>query len=229
MAVRRTGPAAARVKVPPYERIRQAILDGALKPGDPLVETTLAAWCEVSRTPVREALRRLEQDGLVDRTDRGLVVRERSPEEILDIYVTRIALEATAARVAADRRTEHDLRLLRRLVERCAEIPAGETEAMVDANNQFHQAVWRASHNKSLIDLLERLGMHVARYPGTTLAAPGRWDEARREHHRIAAAIDRRDAELAYELTMRHFSEARDIRLDLFTDEASAADLRTEQ
>lgn len=225
MAVRRTGPTApvaGRPKVPPYERLKQAIVDGELKPGDPLVETTLAAWCEVSRTPVREALRRLEQDGLVDRTDRGLVVRERSPEEILDIYVTRIALEATAAKVAADRRTEHDLRLLHRLVERCAQLPAGETDAMVEANNQFHQAVWRASHNKSLIDLLERLGMHLARYPGTTLAAPGRWDAARRQHERIAAAIDRRDAESAYELTMEHFSEARDIRLDLFADEASA-------
>src|ERR1700754_1808293 len=82
----------------PYERLKQAILDGELVPGQQLVEISLAQWCQVSRTPIREALSRLEQDGLALRTDRGLVVRERSPEEILDIYDTRIVLEAMAAR-----------------------------------------------------------------------------------------------------------------------------------
>ena len=84
-------------RVQPYEILQQAILRGELAPGQPLVETTLAARYNVSRTPIREALTRLEQDRLVERTDRGLVVRRRSPEQILDIYETRIALEATAA------------------------------------------------------------------------------------------------------------------------------------
>ena len=65
-----------------YDRIRQAIVSGELRPGDPLVETALADWCQVSRTPIREALTRLEQDGIVVRTDRGLCVREDSPEDV---------------------------------------------------------------------------------------------------------------------------------------------------
>lgn len=217
----RSAPAVAEAKVPPYERIKKAIVDGDLKPGDPLVETTLAAWCEVSRTPVREALRRLEQDGLVERNDRGLVVRRRSPDEILDIYVTRIALEATAARVAAERRTEHDLRTLHRLVERARQIRQGDTDAMVEVNNLFHRTVWRASRNESLIDMLERLNLHMARYPGTTLNAPGRWKAARRQHEEIVAAIEGRDGDAAHDIAMRHFSDARDIRLDLFADDVS--------
>ncbi|MBO0826374.1 MAG: GntR family transcriptional regulator, partial [Streptosporangiales bacterium] len=112
--------------------LKQAILKGELEPGQPLVETALAAWCEVSRTPIREALTRLEQDGLVDRTDRGLVVRQRSPEEILDIYETRLALEATAGRMAAERRTAHDLRLLKRLLQRCEEISVKDSAGMAE-------------------------------------------------------------------------------------------------
>lgn len=208
--------------VPPYEIVKNAILSGELRPGQQLVETVLADWCEVSRTPIREALRRLEQDGLVDRTDRGLVVKERSPEEILDIYETRVALEATAGRMAAERRTDHDIRLLRRLLDRCLSVPVDDREGMVEANRQFHRAVWRASRNESLLDLLERLNLHLARYPGTTLEAPGRWEVACRQHGDLVDAIERRDTEAAHDIAMRHFIDARDIRLDLFAEQAAA-------
>lgn len=208
-------------RVPPYEMLKQAILSGELKAGQPLVEASLAAWCQVSRTPIREALRRLEQDGLIERSDRGLVIRQRSPQEILDIYETRITLEATAGRMAAERRTDHDVRLLRRLHERGEQIPPEDISAVVEANRQFHRAVWRASHNDSMLDLLERLNLHLLRYPETTLAAPGRWQEARKQHARLVDAIEARDSEAAYQIAFEHFVDARDIRLALFADEES--------
>jgi DNA-binding GntR family transcriptional regulator len=211
------------VRVAPYEMIKKAILAGDLKPGQPLVEAALAAWCEVSRTPIREALRRLEQDGLINRSDRGLVVCKRSPEEILDIYETRVVLEATAGRVAAERRTEHDIRLLRRILERGAAASQNDVDEMVDANQQLHRAVWRATHNESLIDLLERLNLHLARYPGTTLSAPGRWQVALREHELLVDAIEGRDGDTAHEAAMNHFTEARNIRLQLFVDGESSS------
>ncbi|WP_396449564.1 GntR family transcriptional regulator [Actinomadura sp.] len=209
------------VRVPPYEMLKNAILSGELKAGQPLVEASLAAWCQVSRTPIREALRRLEQDGLIERSDRGLVIRERSPQEILDIYETRIALEATAGRMAAERRTDHDIRLLRGLWERGNRIPPEDITAIVEANRQFHRAVWLASHNDSLLDLLERLNLHLLRYPETTLAAPGRWKVARDQHGELVDAIEKRDPEGAYQVAMQHFADARDIRLSLFAEEVS--------
>jgi DNA-binding GntR family transcriptional regulator len=202
--------------------LKKAILTGELKPGQPLVENTLAAWCQTSRTPIREALRRLDHDGLIQRSDRGLVVRKRSPEEILDIYETRIVLEATAGRMAAERRTEHDVRIMRKLMERCDQVSEGEPEAMADANQLFHRAVWRASHNESLLDLLERLNLHLARYPGTTLAAPGRWTAAREQHGQLVDAIEARQGDRAYDIAMEHFADARNIRLELFADELAA-------
>lgn len=208
-------------RVAPYEMLKQAILSGELAPCQPLVETTLASWCGVSRTPIREALRRLEQDGLVDRSIHGLAVRERSPEEILDLYDTRIVLEATVGRVAAERRTDHDVRLLRWSLQHGDDVSADDSDGMVEANQQFHHAVWRASHNESLVDLLERLHLHLARYPGTTLSSPGRWDAARAQHAELVDAIERRDDDAAHHIAERHFLEARDIRLALFAKESA--------
>jgi DNA-binding GntR family transcriptional regulator len=223
MTARRTGSVAPAVPTDnrqptPYERLKQAIVTGELAPGQQLVETVLAQWCQVSRTPVREALTRLEQDGLVLRTDRGLVVRERSPEEILDIYETRIVLEATAARVAATRRSAIDLITLRRIADGLERLDTPDENAMASANRDFHRALWRATHNDSLIDLLTRLDLHLARYPATTLSQPGRWAEANAEHRAILDAIEAQDLALAAELASGHFAKARDLRLELWAD-----------
>lgn len=206
-------------RISPYEMLKNAILSGELEPGQQLVETALADWCEVSRTPIREALRRLEQDGLVTRSDRGMIVQERSPEEILDIYETRIALEAAVGRIAAERRTDHDLRSLQRALKLGQATDDSISDAKIEANQRFHRAVWRASHNDSLIDLLERLNLHLARYPGTTLNAPGRWQTACDEHAELLDAIENRDGERAYQVALRHFTAAREIRLAQFAEE----------
>jgi DNA-binding GntR family transcriptional regulator len=202
----------------PYDRIKQAILDGTFPPGHALVETSVAEWCGVSRTPIREALTRLAQDGLVNRTDRGMIVRERTPEEILDIYEVRIALEATAARLAADRHTAIDRVRLERMtaLAEAVEEPVGPTHA--DRNRDFHRSIWLASHNDSLIDLLDRLNMHLLRYPITTLTAPGRWSESIEEHRELVKAILDRDSARAEQLAERHFTTARDIRLALWEE-----------
>lgn len=224
MANARSGRSAARLpepvnKITPYQRLKEAIRAGELIPGQQLVESVLAEWCEVSRTPIREALSKLQHDGLVERNDRGLVVRERSPEEVLDIYETRIALEGTAARMAAERRNSHDLILLRRALSRLEALNTDDVDAMVRANRQFHTAVWRASHNSSLIDLLERLDLHLVRYPANTLESPGRWERSNEQHQAIVAAIEARDSDGAEKSAVTHFTEARDIQLALF-DEA---------
>jgi DNA-binding GntR family transcriptional regulator len=221
MATARAGRSVAPLPAPanrisPYQRLKEAIRSGELRPGQQLVESALADWCEVSRTPIREALSKLQHDGLVERSERGLVVRERGPEEVLDIYEARIALEGTAARLAAERRSSHDLMLLRRSLARLETVADGDVDAMVDSNRQFHTAVWRASHNVSLTDLLERLDLHLARYPASTLASPGRWQRANEQHRGMVSAIEARDSDSAERAAIAHFTEARDIRLSLF-------------
>jgi DNA-binding GntR family transcriptional regulator len=220
MATAKRSRGSAQERLAPYEMLKRAILSGELAPGQPLVETPLAEWCGVSRTPIREALTRLEQDGLVHHSDGGLVVRVRSPEEILDIYDTRIVLEAKVGKVAAERRTDHDVRMLSYALQRGRETDASDSSAMVEANELFHRMVWRASHNEALVDLLQRLNLHLGRYPETTLVAPGRWAEAIGEHADLAEAIEQRRGDAAYDIAQRHFERARDIRLALFAESA---------
>ena len=200
----------------PYESLRDAILANEILPGTALVESTLATWFSVSRTPIREALTRLEQDGLLARIRGRLVVRERSPDEILDIYETRALLEAAVARFAAERRTSHDIRLLQRSIDRWDSIDRGDQNAMLEANREFHMTIWRAGHNESLIDLLRRLDLHIARFPVSTLSYEGRWEQAGKEHAALVRAIELRDGNTASEIAREHFQHARDIRLRLW-------------
>lgn len=207
-----------------YERLKRAITTGELEPGQPLVEATLAEWYGVSRTPVREALTRLDQDGLVSRSERGLVVRERSPEEILDIYEIRIVLESMAARVAAARRSALDVINLRNQLANLESLEPDDEHAVTDANSALHRAIWLAGHNGPLVEILDRLNHHIsARYPKTTLSHPGRWAEANKEHDAIVDAIERQDMTLASELAAAHFSAARDVRLRIWTDDAGGS------
>jgi DNA-binding GntR family transcriptional regulator len=200
----------------PYELLKQAILTGELQPGQPLIETALAEQYDVSRTPIREALTRLEQDGVVVRSERGLIVRMRSPEEILDIYETRILLEGRAAGIAAERHSRLDVIRLRRLAGEMELVDTSDETAMARTNHEFHQALWLATHNEPMIDLLTRLDLHLGRYPATTLTQPGRWQETNAEHVLLVDAIERSDIPAAEAISTEHFTKARDIRLLLW-------------
>jgi DNA-binding GntR family transcriptional regulator len=202
-----------------YETLRERILTGGLAPGAPLVETTLAKTLGVSRTPVREALRRLEQDTLVERVHRGLQVRAQSISEILEIYDVRIALEGTAAHAAAERQTEIDqiqLEQMLRVLEASKDASPPEVAQM---NARLHRLIWRAGHNQALVDVLERLNMHLFRYPTTTYASPGRPEAAHIEHSKIVEAIIARDPERAAIVAMSHMTNARNTRLEMWKAE----------
>jgi DNA-binding GntR family transcriptional regulator len=200
----------------PYEQIKNAILDATLAPGTALVESSLAELFAVSRTPIREALLRLEQDGMVERTDRGLIVRDRSPEQVLDIYETRIILETAAARFAATKHSTIDRIRLSKLLEETSDFDVSDPSELARLNRSFHRGVWQASHNEALVDLLNRLSLHLMRYPATTLAYPGRWERALEQHRELVDAILARDADEAARVAEVHFTEARDIRLKLW-------------
>lgn len=207
------------IALDPYEQLKEAIYLGDLLPGQHLVETTLAQSLGVSRTPVREALTRLEQDRLLVRTRLGLTVRERSPGEVLDIYAVRVLLESAASHTAAERRTEHDVLELRQAQRRYVAVGEKEPIDRVRANRYFHQVVWRAAHHRALRDLLERIELQLGRFPITTLSYPGRWESSVAQHAALVEAIVARDRELAAQIATEHFTAARDIRLTLWENE----------
>ena len=196
-------------------------MNGELRPGRPLVETAMAKAFGVSRTPVREALRRLEQDGIVQRVGRQLVVRVTTPEEVLEIYDCRVVLEGMAAQWAARHRTDYDLALLERSLTLMAQQQDRTPVEMVRTNQIFHDQLWISSHNSTLCDLLDRLEVHIRRYPEPTVSQPGRWETAMAEHRAILDAIRQRDTELAGLLSSAHMTASRDLRLRMIQQAGS--------
>ncbi|MDN3903271.1 GntR family transcriptional regulator [Arthrobacter sp. YD2] len=200
-----------------YESIREAIVKGRIKPGEQLSESNLATEYGTSRTPIREALQRLEVESLVERLPRGVQVRETSPEEIIDIYDVRITLEGAAARAAAERATELDRRRLRAAQSEMEAI-GSDPHARAESNRHFHEAVWAASHSPTLIDMLHRLNVHLVRYPTTTLEYENRWQEVLEEHNVLLDAIDARDSLRAREIAEKHMSGAREVRMQMYAE-----------
>ncbi len=206
-----------------YEELRDAILTGRFAPGQVLSENALAAEYGKSRTPVREALHRLEIEALVERAPRGVRVRTSSPEEILDIYEVRITLEGAAAKAAAERATELDRTRLRSAHQAMLDVE-DTSEAKAAANRRFHEAVWTASHNSTLVDLLHRLNVHLVRYPSTTLTYGDRWEAVLREHDELLGAIEARDGEAARRIAEHHMFGVRDVRLRMYAESEHASD-----
>lgn len=197
----------------PYEQISQAIRTGEFAPGQLLTENGLAEWCGVSRTPVREALVRLQGDGLIERTGRGPVVRSRTLEEIFNIYEVRIGLEAMAARAGAERRTERDLILMRAALAAYEDLPMGASPELVTSSHAFHEGVWRASRNETMGEMLARLDLQVPRHPNETMGDSESRARVVAQHRAIFEAIQAQDGDAAAAAATAHYTEARDIRM----------------
>ena len=198
-----------------YDRLRAAILARQYQPGDRLREEELATWLNVSRTPVREALSRLTNEGLLSTAPgRGLIVRKLDNAEIDELYALREVLEGTAARFAAQHASESEIAAMLAIVE-TSKRAHGKYDELARLNRRFHAAVYGACHNRFLLDALDNLSTALALLPGTTLSLPGRETSAFNEHMKIVHAIEQRDGALAEKLTRHHIETSRRLRLKM--------------
>jgi DNA-binding GntR family transcriptional regulator len=214
--------AAARRPLPPqshaetvYDALKKDILNGTLAPGAILREEDLARRHRVSRTPVRAALSRLETEGLATRhSGTGLLVSELGPDEIIDLYVLREALEGLAVRLAARRWTEVDMARLNLLNDLAQQAVRDRDTARASRfNAEFHAVIWRASGNRPLLKAINGVHESIQRFPQNTLAYPGRLDRSVDEHTRMLEAIRERDHVKAEALAIEHVRNVRNIRM----------------
>ncbi|WP_183091489.1 GntR family transcriptional regulator [Streptomyces radicis] len=194
-----------------YRLIRQQILDGVLIPGRALTSSGLAGELGVSRSPVREALSRLELEGLLERTAAGYLVPRRSAEEILEICDARIALDAAAAHASALHASELDLARLAHLLERAERTE--DTAGRLALDHEFHLALRAASRNATISRLLDGLETQLAAYDSTSTSAEANLELILEEHRRILDAVRARDAERARLEMTAHQTRARDLRV----------------
>ncbi|WP_144793869.1 GntR family transcriptional regulator [Corynebacterium singulare] len=198
-----------------FTQLRDDILNGTLPPGTQLKEIQLANRFGVSRTPIRDALSRLEDSGLAERVNRGLEVRGLDPEQVIQVYDIRILLEVEAAGQAAQNRSLNDILTLEALLERDRGLEKPTDTELIQTNLEFHRSVWKATQNPILIELLEQLMTHLVHAPTSTLSVNNRQKEALQEHARLITAISDRDTATARKIAKLHFSTAREIRMDL--------------
>ena len=185
------------------ETLRQAIQDGVLKPGERLMEIPLAEELGVSRTPIREAIRKLELEGFVVMVPRrGTYVANISLKDITQVFEIRSALEELAAGLAAERITEEEI------VEIGDHMENKDMESVVAADVEFHEVLYRASRNERLADIVHNLREQTYRFRSFSMNQPGRLRKTWEEHRQLVEAIASHNATQARKLARIHMEHS---------------------
>ncbi|MBE6645793.1 MAG: GntR family transcriptional regulator [Ruminococcaceae bacterium] len=195
-----------------YSTLEEEILSGELERGTSLGEIALAKRLGVSRTPIRGALHRLSEEGLVEISpNRGATVIGINATDLVDIYMLRERLEGLASSLAAARITKEELERLTETVE-LAEfyISKNDAEHLKELDTVFHSIIYRASGSRFLAGTLSELHRKIKSYRKRSLSVPGRVHKSENEHREILEAIKRGDAEMADRLTSLHVRRALD-------------------
>ncbi len=205
-----------------YEELKVAIIELRLPPGHPLREAALAEQLGVSKTPIREALSRLEQEGLAETTSfKGAVVTGYSRRDLLEIYELRELLEDSAARSAAQSMSEADRASLDRVCVESRELREGADPAGLAALiSEFDTILFDQVRNGRIRALIENLRAHLTRIGRLTAEIPGRVQKSVDEHERIVEAIAARDPDLAERRMRDHIRSVRDDQLRALDDAA---------
>jgi DNA-binding GntR family transcriptional regulator len=192
------------------DRVRSAILDLRLKPGERLIERELTESLGVSRATVREVIRQLAAEGLVTVVpQRGAEVTSLSPSDAADIYEMRASLEALAVRRFVQRAGDDQVRALRSAVDEIARSAAtGEVGDHLGAKDRFYDVLMEGSASGPLQQTLAGLQARVRLLRATSLSAPGRPAEAAAELRAVVDAVEARDADAAAEASIRHIRAA---------------------
>lgn len=209
-----------------YQALKHRILAGMLEPGSRLVELELAQDFQVSRTPVRETLKRLMAEGLV-RVDpiRGIVVSDVDARELEEIFVIREVLEGLAARLAAERVSSADLTKLKLLMDMMRDsVASGQWDAMVQASTKFHDVLHQAAGNERLRELSRSLLDFVRRFSTQALGSTERATEVLSEHESIIKALEEHDPDMSERVARGHVATARSFLINQYLSQAMAAE-----
>ena len=189
-----------------FESLREAIIDGSLKPGERVMEVQLAEKLGVSRTPVREAIRKLELEGLLIMVPRkGAYVADVSFKDVLDVLEIRASLEGLAASLAAEKMTEEEilhLQMKSREFSKCVE--SDDVQGMIQKDSEFHDIILKSARNTKLINIIEGLRDQVQRFRVVYFTEFNKSSYLTQEHQRVLEAISNRDSEVAQKYAQQH-------------------------
>jgi len=194
-----------------FEKVREDILNDVYSDGEKIVEAKLADELGVSRTPVREALKQLELDGLVESIpNRGVIVKGITEQDIADIYTIRIAIEGIAANWSVRRISEEEVASLKEVYELMEFYTArGDTDKTFELNTRFHEIIYRATQSRYMEHVLKDFQMFIKSTRSKSLKSDGRLAEALAEHKAILDAFMARDVDAAVAAVLAHVNNSR--------------------
>lgn len=192
------------------EHIREAIINGVFAPGERLMEIQMADEMGVSRTPVREAIRKLEMEGFVVMIPRrGTYVSDISIKDINDVYEIRTSLDMLAAGLAAERISDEELEELQRLLIQVGRaIEDNDMNKVLEADIAFHDVLYKASRNERLRNIINNLREQITVIRGVSMRYPGRLKDTQEEHRALVECIAARDVEKSQEMARIHLENA---------------------
>jgi DNA-binding GntR family transcriptional regulator len=193
------------------ERLRKVIIEGSLEPGDRLVETTVAENMGVSRTPVREAFRQLEIEGLAENIPRkGTVVKGISKKDILEIYEIREMLEGLGARLACLNISSLQIESLKDKISKMEQlVDTNDSTGYWDLHGEFHDIILYASGNRRLIDQMKQINEYLTNLRKLTLVMDKRRRGAMEEHKKLIRAFEEKDDMLSEKIGREHVVNGR--------------------
>ena len=193
-----------------YSRLEEEILSGELARGTALGEIALAKRLGVSRTPIRGALHRLSEEGLVEiKPNRGAIVVGVSDDDLVDTYKIRMRLEGLASSMAAERMDGDAKARLEEIVELSEfYLAKGDVDKLKELDTDFHLVIYQASGNRTLSKILTELHRNIRSYRRIALTVPGRLERSIEEHRDILDAIKSGNADQAEKLTSLHIERA---------------------
>ena len=189
------------------KEIEEAILSGQFKPRERLVEMDLISRFGISRTVIREALKRLEAKGLVRTVPyRGAMVADLTVEEVAEIYFVRTELEKVAARLVLEHITEKEVQDLKRLAKEVERNLREKTHQMIEKDSEFHQTLFKVSRNRYLSEMIDflRTKAHIVQFNAWSL--PHRIEQSIVEHREMIKAIEGRDLNTLQKLIVKHLT-----------------------
>jgi DNA-binding GntR family transcriptional regulator len=199
-----------------YAKLHSAIQAGTFEPGQRMMETEVADWLQMSRTPARDAMRRLENEGLLVHEPRqGLVIATLDHAAVMELYTMREVLEGTAARLAARHASELEVEQLLELITVEKKLK-GKYDELAAHNQRFHRALHQATHNRFLLRALITVRDSMGLLGKSLMTMPHRAAAALKEHEQIVRAIEKRDPDAAEEAARAHVRSAQRERIKSF-------------
>ncbi len=196
-----------------YDALKGAIIKGDLAPGQRLIEHQLSLQLKTSRIPIREAIKKLEQEGLVEKLDRkGFIVKSMSQGEIEETFGIRAVLESYAAYLATERITDELIKKLEASIQAYREgLGKNNVEKMMAANTQFHETIYRASGSQKLHALINNFRDYISRYRKILLVTPNFARISLEDHIQMMDAMKARDGVKVEELVRKHIMRGKAI------------------